>query len=181
MTLEIDAVRLPPLPLDEIMAGGGNKAFGLSIGIAAYMLDMRHAFDADHIAAIDSTTRKLMREGKRSSSVGFWFSLGHSSLIFGLTALLAFGIRSVAQPVLNHNSELHHITGLIGPMVSSGFLYLVAAMNAVVLLDVWNSLCQVRAGRSIEAAPEMPLATAARDREKRPVVTQLHPCECLVG
>ena len=60
---------------------------------------MRHAFDADHIAAIDNTTRKLMAEGKRPMSVGFWFSLGHSSIVFGLALLLSIGIRSLAGPV----------------------------------------------------------------------------------
>src|SRR5580704_12928203 len=56
----------------------GTKTFGLGVGLTAYTLGMRHAFDADHIAAIDNTTRKLMNEGKRPMSVGFWFSLGHS-------------------------------------------------------------------------------------------------------
>ena len=66
----------------------GTKSFGIGIGVTAYTLGMRHAFDADHIAAIDNTTRKLMDEGKRPLSVGFWFSLGHSSVVFGLALLL---------------------------------------------------------------------------------------------
>ncbi|HEY5199907.1 MAG TPA: HoxN/HupN/NixA family nickel/cobalt transporter, partial [Acidothermaceae bacterium] len=60
----------------------GTKTFGIGIGLTAYTLGMRHAFDADHIAAIDNTTRKLMGDGKRPLSVGFWFSLGHSSVVF---------------------------------------------------------------------------------------------------
>jgi high-affinity nickel-transport protein len=60
----------------------GTKSFGIGIGVTAYTLGMRHAFDADHIAAIDNTTRKLMGDGKRPLSVGFWFSLGHSSIVF---------------------------------------------------------------------------------------------------
>src|SRR3954469_11982624 len=62
----------------------GNSVSGLGLGLTAYPLGMRHAFDADHIAAIDNTTRKLMSDGKRPLSVGFWFSLGHSSIVFGL-------------------------------------------------------------------------------------------------
>src|SRR5687768_10201843 len=67
----------------------GGTAFGVGLGLTAYTLGMRHAFDADHIAAIDNTTRKLMTEGQRPMSVGLWFSLGHSSVVFGLCALVA--------------------------------------------------------------------------------------------
>src|SRR5919202_5606197 len=70
----------------------GTQVFGVGIGVTAYTLGLRHAFDADHIAAIDNTTRKLMADGKRPLSVGFFFSLGHSSVVFGLTVLLAFGL-----------------------------------------------------------------------------------------
>lgn len=69
----------------------GTKGFGIGIGVTAYTLGMRHAFDADHIAAIDNTTRKLMDEGRRPLSVGFWFSLGHSSVVFVLALLLSLG------------------------------------------------------------------------------------------
>ena len=61
---------------------GGAGVFAIGTGVTAYTLGMRHAFDADHIAAIDNTTRKLMSEGKRPLSVGFWFSLGHSTIVF---------------------------------------------------------------------------------------------------
>ena len=60
--------------------------------MTAYTLGMRHAFDADHISAIDNTTRKLMAEGKRPLSVGFWFSLGHSTIVFALAILLSIGV-----------------------------------------------------------------------------------------
>src|SRR5436190_415226 len=66
---------------------GTSGAFTIGVGVTAYTLGMRHAFDADHISAIDSTTRKLMAEGKRPLSVGFWFSLGHSTIVFGLALL----------------------------------------------------------------------------------------------
>ncbi len=70
-----------------------TEIFGFGTGILAYTLGMRHAFDADHIAAIDNTTRKLVNDGKRPLSVGFFFSLGHSTIVFVLAVLLNFGIR----------------------------------------------------------------------------------------
>ena len=69
-----------------------TTAFGIGLGVTAYTLGMRHAFDADHIAAIDNTTRKLMSQRQRPLSVGFWFSLGHSSVVFGLCLLLSLGV-----------------------------------------------------------------------------------------
>ncbi len=134
--------------------GIGVTAFGLGIGLTAYTLGMRHAFDADHIAAIDNTIRKLMQDGKRPASVGFWFSFGHSSIVFGLTLLLCFGIRAVAKPVLDNNSELHQVTSLIGTIVSSGFLYAIAAINVVVLVDVCKVFRQMRTGTYNESALE---------------------------
>ena len=72
-----------------------TEIFGVGTGILAYTLGMRHAFDADHIAAIDNTTRKLVGDGKRPLSVGFFFSLGHSSVVFVLALLLNFGFRAL--------------------------------------------------------------------------------------
>src|SRR5207248_5908019 len=93
---------------------GGSGVFGVGLGLTAYTLGMRHAFDADHIAAIDNTTRKLMADGQRPVSVGFWFSLGHSSIVFALSFLLSLGVKALVGPVKNDNSSLHHYTGLIG-------------------------------------------------------------------
>ena len=76
-----------------------KEVFGFGTGILAYTLGMRHAFDADHIAAIDNTTRKLVQDGKRPLSVGFFFSLGHSSVVFMLAVLLNFGIRGLDKQV----------------------------------------------------------------------------------
>src|SRR5438874_927104 len=103
-----------------------HTTFGLGTGILAYTLGMRHAFDADHIAAIDNTTRKLVSEGKRPLSVGFFFSLGHSSVVFVLAVLLNFGIRGLDKQVRNDNSGLHTITGVVGTCVSGFFLFLIA-------------------------------------------------------
>jgi high-affinity nickel-transport protein len=134
--------------------GAGQKSFGIGIGVTAYTLGMRHAFDADHIAAIDNTTRKLMSEEKRPLSVGFWFSLGHSSVVFALTLLLSLGVKALAGPVRDGDSHLHEVTGLIGTAVSGTFLYVIAAINLVVLAGVWKVFRQMRSGRYDEAALE---------------------------
>ena len=74
---------------------GGAGAFAVGTGVTAYTLGLRHAFDADHISAIDNTTRKLMAEGKRPMSVGFFFSLGHSTIVFALAFLFALGVKAL--------------------------------------------------------------------------------------
>ena len=124
-----------------------NKIFGVGTGILAYTLGMRHAFDADHIAAIDNTTRKLVNEGKRPLSVGFFFSLGHSSVVFALAMLLNLGIRSLDSQLRNGNSGLHSVTGIVGTTVSGTFLYLIAALNLIVLAGIVKVFRQMRSGR----------------------------------
>jgi nickel/cobalt transporter (NiCoT) family protein len=124
-----------------------NKIFGFGTGILAYTLGMRHAFDADHIAAIDNTTRKLVSDGKRPLSVGFFFSLGHSTVVFALALLLNFGIRALNRQVQNHNSTLHNVTGVFGTAVSGAFLYLIAGLNLVVLLGILKVFREMRSGR----------------------------------
>jgi high-affinity nickel-transport protein len=132
----------------------GTGMFGVGIGVTAYTLGMRHAFDADHIAAIDNTTRKLMHQGKRPLSVGFWFSLGHSSIVFALAFLLSIGVRSLASPVENDNSGLHDVTGWIGTTVSGTFLYLIAFINLLILAGIWKVFRRMRGGDFDEAALE---------------------------
>ncbi len=123
-----------------------TEVFGFGTGILAYTLGMRHAFDADHIAAIDNTTRKLVSEGKRPLSVGFFFSLGHSSVVFVLAVLLNFGIRSLDAQVKNGNSQLQHTTNLIGTLVSGIFLFLIAAINMVILAGIIKVFRAMRSG-----------------------------------
>ncbi|WP_079056055.1 HoxN/HupN/NixA family nickel/cobalt transporter [Streptomyces caeruleatus] len=132
----------------------GEKSFGIGIGITAYTLGMRHAFDADHIAAIDNTTRKLMSEGQRPLSVGFWFSLGHSTIVFVLALLLSLGVKALAGPVTDDDSRLHDITGWIGTTVSGAFLYLIAIINLVIMAGIWKVFRQMRSGHFDEAALE---------------------------
>jgi high-affinity nickel-transport protein len=125
---------------------GASGVFGIGIGVTAYTLGMRHAFDADHIAAIDNTTRKLMTDGKRPVSVGFWFSLGHSSVVFGLCFLLGIGVRALAGPVADDNSTLHTVTSLIGTLVSGGFLVILGIINLVVLRHIVKVFRRMRHG-----------------------------------
>ena len=132
----------------------GTRSFGLAIGLTAYTLGMRHAFDADHISAIDNTTRKLMNDGKRPLSVGFWFSLGHSSVVFALAFVLSLGVRALAGPVQNDGSRLHFYTGVIGTTVSGGFLYIIAAINLVILVGIVKVFAGMRAGRYDEESLE---------------------------
>ena len=124
-----------------------TQLFGIGTGLLAYTLGMRHAFDADHIAAIDNTTRKLMGEGKRPLSVGFFFSLGHSSVVFALAVLLNFGIRSLDSQVKNGGSGLHRATTIIGTSVSGFFLYLIAILNVIILVSIVRVFKEMRQGR----------------------------------
>jgi len=135
------------------------EVFGFGTGILAYTLGMRHAFDADHIAAIDNTTRKLIHDGERPLSVGFWFSLGHSSIVFVLAFLLNFGIRALNLAVANDSSSLHKWTGIIGTTVSGTFLYLIGIINLVVLASIVKVMREMRQGRYDDEELERQLAS----------------------
>ena len=124
-----------------------TEIFGFGTGILAYTLGMRHAFDADHIAAIDNTTRKLVNDGKRPMSVGFFFSLGHSTIVFLLALVLNFGIRALDSQVSNDSSELHNMTGIIGTTVSGTFLYILGVINLIILLGIIRVFREMRSGR----------------------------------
>jgi high-affinity nickel-transport protein len=134
-----------------------TEFFGFGTGILAYTLGMRHAFDADHITAIDNTTRKLMSDGKRPLSVGFWFSLGHSSVVFALAALLNLGIRFLDQQVKMGSSGLHHWTTIIGTSVSGSFLYVIAILNVVILVSITKVFFSIRHGKYDDEALEVHL------------------------
>src|ERR1700722_2983511 len=136
---------------------GTSGAFTVGLGLTAYTLGLRHAFDADHIAAIDNTTRKLMAERKRPLSTGLWFSLGHSSVVFGLSFLFAIGLRALSGPVRNSGSGLHTVTDLIGTGVSGVFLYVIAALNLVILVGILRVFRRMRRGEFDEAELERQL------------------------
>jgi high-affinity nickel-transport protein len=129
-----------------------SQVFGIGLGLTAYTLGMRHAFDVDHIAAIDNTTRKLMSDGKRPVSVGFWFSLGHSTIVFALVGLLAIGVRAVAGQLVDDNSWLQRITGVAGSVVSGVFLFVIGMINLVILVGIVRVFRRMRAGTFDEAA-----------------------------
>jgi high-affinity nickel-transport protein len=143
--------------------GGDHPVFTLGVGILAYTLGLRHAFDADHIAAVDNTTRKLLAENidkgieRKPLSVGFWFSLGHSTIVFTLTFLLALGVRALVGPVEDEHSPLHTITGVIGPSVSGVFLWLIGIINLVALMGIVKVFRELRRGQYDEAALERQL------------------------
>ena len=123
-----------------------GSLFGWGTAALAYTLGMRHAFDADHISAIDNTTRKLMSEGKRPLAVGFFFSLGHSSVVATLAILLNFGIKALGAQLKDSNSSLHHYTGLIGTTISGTFLMLIAILNLIILISIVRVFIDMRKG-----------------------------------
>jgi high-affinity nickel-transport protein len=114
----------------------------LGTALLAYTFGLRHAVDADHIAAIDNVTRKLMQEGKRPVSVGFFFSLGHSTIVFGLSVAIA--VTSVM--LKNRFDSFEAIGGIIGTSVSAFFLLAIAAANLIVLIAVFRTFQHVKRG-----------------------------------
>ena len=134
------------------------KGLGIGVAVLAYTLGMRHAFDADHISAIDNTTRKLMHEGQRPLSVGFFFSLGHSTIVMLIGIGIVAAERAVYGAVANPNSRLEQFGGVFGTSVSASFLFLIAALNLVILggiMKVWRSM---RRGEYDEEALDAQLA-----------------------
>lgn len=118
------------------------------VGLAglAYTFGLRHAFDADHISAIDNTTRKLLQEGKKPMGVGFFFSLGHSTVVFLISLALGLAIKIVVQGVVNPNGGLKQTGAVIGTSVSGVFLILIGVLNLLVLLDIVRVYRRMRRG-----------------------------------
>jgi nickel/cobalt transporter (NiCoT) family protein len=140
--------------------GGDHPVFTVGVGILAYTFGLRHAFDADHIAAVDNTTRKLLADnesrggGRKPLSVGFWFSLGHSTIVFLLSFLLSMGVKALAGQVENGSSQLHSVTGVIGASVSGAFLWVLGILNFAVLLGIIKVFRSMRRGDYDEEALE---------------------------
>jgi high-affinity nickel-transport protein len=114
----------------------------LGTALLAYSLGLRHAVDADHIAAIDNVTRKLMQEGKRPVTVGLMFSLGHSTIVIVGSAALA----ATALAFHHHMDAVKHVGGVIGTVVSALFLFGIGIVNLLVLRSVWGAFRRVRRG-----------------------------------
>jgi nickel/cobalt transporter (NiCoT) family protein len=138
---------------------GASGTFAVGTGVTAYTLGLRHAFDADHISAIDNVTRKMMNEDKRPLSVGFFFSLGHSTIVFALAFLIAVGVKALADPVRNSGSLLHKMTNVIGTTVSGTFLYVIAILNIVILISIVKIFFRMRQGQYNEAQLERELSS----------------------
>ena len=167
---------------------GSSGIFGVGLGITAYTLGLRHAFDADHIGAIDNTTRKLMNDGQRPLSVGFFFSLGHSTIVFALGVLVVVGVGGLSGAVADDSSTLHRATGLIGPMVSGTFLFLIGILNLIILVSIVRVFMRMRDGQFDEAELEQQLDNRgfmnrlykrATNAVRKP--SHMYPLGCLFG
>jgi high-affinity nickel-transport protein len=204
----------------------GSQIFGIGLGATAYLFGLRHAFDADHIAAIDNTTRKLMTDGddagrvaarggggqsspdgddagrvgvpqrsegtarggtSKPNSVGFWFAMGHSTIVLVMALLVIVGAHAV-RTLLNDDSPTRHALGFAGTLASGLFLYLIAVMNIVALTGVWRAFTQLRRGSYSEEALEAALSGRGflarllrpiMNRIKRPV--HIYPVGLLFG
>src|SRR6266581_4866940 len=119
----------------------GRSPALLLLALTAYTFGLRHAFDADHISAIDNVTRKLMQEKQRPVGVGLFFSLGHSTIVVVLTVLIA-----LAAVAVSSFDALKNIGGLVGTAVSAFFLLIIAAINIVILVDIYRTFREVKNG-----------------------------------
>ncbi|MGA8398641.1 MAG: HoxN/HupN/NixA family nickel/cobalt transporter [Stellaceae bacterium] len=125
-----------------------NRPALLGTAFLAWVFGLRHAVDADHIAAIDNTVRKLMRDGKPALSVGFFFSLGHSTVVVLAAAAIAAGA-GLLHPWLD---SLKLIGGTVGTAISAAFLLLIALVNLAIFREAWRSFRRVSAGAALDAA-----------------------------
>jgi nickel/cobalt transporter (NiCoT) family protein len=115
----------------------------LGLGALAYSFGLRHAFDADHIAAIDNTTRKLLQQGRRPMGVGLFFSLGHSTVVFAMAVGLALAAVFISKNLTNFKT----VGGVIGTSVSGIFLYIIAIINLIILVEIVRIFREMRTGR----------------------------------
>jgi high-affinity nickel-transport protein len=118
----------------------------LGTALLAWVFGLRHAVDADHIAAIDNVVRKLMRDGGRPRTVGLWFSLGHSTIV----VLASLAIAGAASAVQDRLDLAKSIGGLVGTSVSAVFLLVIAAVNLAILREIWRSFRAVRRGGRLD-------------------------------
>ncbi len=138
------------------------KFFGIGLSITAYTLGLRHAFDADHISAIDNTTRKVMSERHgtdkpRPFSFGYFFSLGHSTIVFAIGLAIIIAEKAVLPAVTHSSSSLESFGGTFGTIVSAAFLFLIGLLNLVVLAGIIKVFRSMRRGQYDEAELERQL------------------------
>src|SRR5690348_14265377 len=128
-----------------LIYGASHPGF-LALGGLAYTFGLRHAFDADHISAIDNTTRKLLQNGRKPVGVGFFFSLGHSTVVLLIAVALGLAVKWIVEGVVSDSGELRSIGGAVGTLVSGGFLVAIGVLNLVVLLDIIRVYRKMRRG-----------------------------------
>jgi high-affinity nickel-transport protein len=129
-----------------LVYGGTHPGF-LALGGLAYTFGLRHAFDADHISAIDNTTRKLLQTGRKPVGVGFFFSLGHSTVVLLIAVALGLAVRWIVQGVVAVSGELRSVGGAVGTLVSGCFLILIGLLNLAVLVDIVRVYRNMRRGQ----------------------------------
>lgn len=177
---------------EHFRLGGDHPVFTVGVGVLAYVLGMRHAFDVDHIVAVDNTTRALLQSRKpgqdRPLSVGFWFSLGHSTVVFVLAAALALGVKALVGQVGEDSSALHTAASIVGPSVSGFFLLALGLVNLGAVLGILRIIGDLRRGEFDEAALEEQLQNRGfiyrligglTNRVRRP--RQIYPIGVLFG
>jgi high-affinity nickel-transport protein len=118
----------------------------IGLGALAYSFGLRHAFDADHISAIDDTTRKLLQQRRRPVAVGFFFSLGHSTVVLLIALALGFAVHALVDSVVSDDGQLRNMGGLIGTSVSGTFLLVMGVVNLVILLDIFAIFMRMKRG-----------------------------------
>ena len=119
---------------------------GIGVAVTAWTLGLRHAFDADHIAAIDNSTRKLMAEGGRPLGSGFFFALGHSSVVMVVGVAITIAAKAVFKAVVTPSSGFETAGGVAGTVLSASFLWMIAALNLVVLVGIVRVFRDMRRG-----------------------------------
>ena len=129
-----------------LLAVAAHQPTILALGGLAYTFGLRHAFDADHIAAIDNTTRKLLQDGKKPVGVGFFFSLGHSTVVFLVAAALGLAVKWIVDGVISNGGQLRSVGGELSTIVSGGFLILIGVLNLLVLIDIIRVYRRLKAG-----------------------------------
>jgi high-affinity nickel-transport protein len=140
-----------------LFAAAAGQPTILALGGLAYTFGLRHAFDADHIAAIDNTTRKLLQDGRKPVGVGFYFSLGHSTVVFIIAAVLGLTVKWIVDGVAGNGGQLRTVGGMLGTVVSGGFLVLIGILNLVVLLDIVRVYRRLKAGGYDDKSLELDL------------------------
>jgi high-affinity nickel-transport protein len=129
-----------------LLAVAAGQPTILALGGLAYTFGLRHAFDADHISAIDNTTRKLLQDGRKPVGVGFFFSLGHSTVVLVIAVALGLAVKWVVDGVVSNGGQLRSIGGEVGTLVSGGFLVLIGVLNLLVLIDIVRVYRRLKTG-----------------------------------